>query len=80
MREDAHSICFGSFVNIIQYDFIVLPLYLFLLLNTMPILQVDCDDHKNLCSKFEVTGYPTIKWFSKGSLEPKKYVDVLLAY
>ncbi|CAO2836606.1 unnamed protein product [Amaranthus hypochondriacus] len=35
--------------------------------------KVDCDDQKNLCSKFDVSGYPTIKWFPKGSLEPKKY-------
>ncbi|KAL5996325.1 hypothetical protein ACLOJK_026401 [Asimina triloba] len=35
--------------------------------------KVDCDDQKNLCSKYGVTGYPTIKWFPKGSLEPKKY-------
>ncbi|KAJ8447790.1 hypothetical protein Cgig2_015153 [Carnegiea gigantea] len=35
--------------------------------------KVDCDDQKNLCSKYDVTGYPTIKWFPKGSLEPKKY-------
>jgi hypothetical protein len=38
------------------------------------LLQVDCDDHKPLCSKFGVTGFPTIKWFPKGSLEPKEYV------
>ncbi|XP_058077566.1 protein disulfide-isomerase like 2-1 [Magnolia sinica] len=35
--------------------------------------KVDCDDQKNLCSKYGVSGYPTIKWFPKGSLEPKKY-------
>lgn len=35
--------------------------------------KVDCDDQKDLCGKFEVQGYPTIKWFPKGSLEPKKY-------
>uniref|UniRef100_A0A2N9J8E9 protein disulfide-isomerase n=1 Tax=Fagus sylvatica TaxID=28930 RepID=A0A2N9J8E9_FAGSY len=37
------------------------------------IAKVDCDDQKSLCSKFDVSGYPTIKWFPKGSLEPKKY-------
>ncbi|KAF5455347.1 hypothetical protein F2P56_024936, partial [Juglans regia] len=37
------------------------------------IAKVDCDDQKNLCSKYGVSGYPTIKWFPKGSLEPKKY-------
>ncbi|KAG8648309.1 probable protein disulfide-isomerase A6 [Manihot esculenta] len=35
--------------------------------------KVDCDAHKSLCSKYGVSGYPTIKWFPKGSLEPKKY-------
>ncbi|KAK1291642.1 hypothetical protein QJS10_CPB17g01151 [Acorus calamus] len=35
--------------------------------------KVDCDEHKALCTKHGVTGYPTIQWFPKGSLEPKKY-------
>ncbi|XP_062083502.1 probable protein disulfide-isomerase A6 [Humulus lupulus] len=35
--------------------------------------KVDCDEHKSLCSKYGVTGYPTIQWFPKGSLEPKNY-------
>ncbi|XP_050223629.1 probable protein disulfide-isomerase A6 [Mercurialis annua] len=35
--------------------------------------KVDCDAHKSLCSKYDVSGYPAIKWFPKGSLEPKKY-------
>ncbi|KAF3789787.1 disulfide-isomerase like 2-1 protein [Nymphaea thermarum] len=35
--------------------------------------KVDCDEHKSLCSKYGVTGYPTIKWFPQGSLEPKSY-------
>ncbi|OVA02564.1 Thioredoxin [Macleaya cordata] len=34
---------------------------------------VDCDEHKSLCGKYGVSGYPTIQWFPKGSLEPKKY-------
>lgn len=37
------------------------------------IAKVDCDSHKDLCSKYGVSGYPTIQWFPKGSLEPKKY-------
>ncbi|GAB2218672.1 hypothetical protein Droror1_Dr00001899 [Drosera rotundifolia] len=35
--------------------------------------KVDCDDQKSVCTKYDVTGYPTLKWFPKGSLEPKKY-------
>ncbi|XP_015874917.3 probable protein disulfide-isomerase A6 [Ziziphus jujuba] len=35
--------------------------------------KVDCDEHKSLCSKYGVSGYPTIQWFPKGSLDPKKY-------
>lgn len=35
--------------------------------------KVDCDTHKSVCSKYGVSGYPTIQWFPKGSLEPKKY-------
>ncbi|GLT42618.1 hypothetical protein SLA2020_166080 [Shorea laevis] len=35
--------------------------------------KVDCDEHKSLCTKYGVQGYPTIQWFPKGSLEPKKY-------
>ncbi|KAK8953892.1 Protein disulfide isomerase-like 2-2 [Platanthera zijinensis] len=37
------------------------------------IAKVDCDDQKSLCSKYGVQGYPSIQWFSKGSLKPKKY-------
>ncbi|KAF7804902.1 putative protein disulfide-isomerase A6 [Senna tora] len=35
--------------------------------------KVDCDEHKSLCNKYGVSGYPTILWFAKGSLEPKRY-------
>ncbi|KAJ7547667.1 hypothetical protein O6H91_08G097500 [Diphasiastrum complanatum] len=37
------------------------------------IAKVDCDEHKSLCSKYDVSGFPTLKWFPKGSLEPKVY-------
>lgn len=37
------------------------------------IAKVDCDEHKSLCSKYGVSGFPTIKWFPKGSLEPTDY-------
>lgn len=40
---------------------------------TVSIGKVDCDEHKSVCSKYGVSGYPTIQWFPKGSLEPKKY-------
>ncbi|VAH02508.1 unnamed protein product [Triticum turgidum subsp. durum] len=32
------------------------------------IAKVDCDEHKSVCSKYGVSGYPTIQWFPKGSL------------
>ncbi|KAE8685187.1 putative protein disulfide-isomerase A6 [Hibiscus syriacus] len=35
--------------------------------------KVDCDEHKSVCSKYGVQGYPTIQWLPKGSLEPKKF-------
>ncbi|KAI3752580.1 hypothetical protein L2E82_24614 [Cichorium intybus] len=35
--------------------------------------KVDCDEHKDVCTKYEVQGYPSIKFFPKGSLEPKDY-------
>ncbi|CAN0914095.1 Probable protein disulfide-isomerase A6 [Linum grandiflorum] len=35
--------------------------------------KVDCDEHKSLCTKFGVSSYPALKWFPKGSLDPKKY-------
>ncbi|KAL9676987.1 hypothetical protein QQ045_005210 [Rhodiola kirilowii] len=35
--------------------------------------KVDCDENKGVCGKYDVSGYPTIKWFPKGSLEQKKY-------
>ncbi|KAL5700949.1 protein disulfide-isomerase [Ranunculus cassubicifolius] len=47
--------------------------------------KVDCDEHKSICTKYGVSGYPTIQWFPKGSLEPKKYegartADALTAF
>ncbi|KAI3945447.1 hypothetical protein MKW92_034237 [Papaver armeniacum] len=35
--------------------------------------KVDCDEHKSVCGKYGVSGYPTLQWFPQGSLEPKKY-------
>ncbi|KAH1081209.1 hypothetical protein J1N35_020970 [Gossypium stocksii] len=36
-------------------------------------LGTNCDEHKSVCGKYGVEGYQTIKWFPKGSLEPKQY-------
>ncbi|KAK8650660.1 hypothetical protein V6N13_140288 [Hibiscus sabdariffa] len=36
------------------------------------IKEVDCDEHKSVCSKYGIQGYPTIQWFPKGSLDPEK--------
>eukprot|EP00271_Cylindrocystis_brebissonii_P022992 TRINITY_DN916_c0_g1_i1.p1 TRINITY_DN916_c0_g1~~TRINITY_DN916_c0_g1_i1.p1 ORF type:complete len:384 (+),score=84.69 TRINITY_DN916_c0_g1_i1:189-1340(+) len=35
--------------------------------------KVDCDEHKDLCQRFDVGGYPTLKWFPAGSLKPEAY-------
>ena len=37
------------------------------------IAKVDADAHKSLGEKFGVKGFPTIKWFPKGSTEPSDY-------
>lgn len=37
------------------------------------IAKVDADEHKSLGSKFGVTGFPTIKYFEKGSKSPEDY-------
>ncbi|KAJ4750061.1 Disulfide-isomerase-like protein [Rhynchospora pubera] len=41
--------------------------------DTVLIAKVNCDENKDLCVDNEVTGYPTILWFPKGSLEAKRY-------
>eukprot|EP00243_Klebsormidium_subtile_P004118 TRINITY_DN178_c0_g1_i1.p1 TRINITY_DN178_c0_g1~~TRINITY_DN178_c0_g1_i1.p1 ORF type:complete len:382 (-),score=83.00 TRINITY_DN178_c0_g1_i1:442-1527(-) len=35
--------------------------------------KVDCDEHKDLCGKFGVSGFPTIKYFPKDSQQPEDY-------
>jgi len=37
------------------------------------IASVDADKHKDLSHRFEVTGFPTIKWFPKGSKSGEAY-------
>jgi protein disulfide-isomerase-like protein len=37
------------------------------------IAKVDADAHKELGSRFDVHGFPTLKWFPKGSTTPEEY-------
>ncbi|KAG3120012.1 putative protein disulfide-isomerase [Phytophthora idaei] len=37
------------------------------------VAEVDADNHKELGSKFGVTGFPTLKYFPEGSTEPEDY-------
>ena len=39
----------------------------------MVIAKVDADAHRPLGEKFDVKGFPTIKWFPKGSKEPVEF-------
>ena len=32
------------------------------------VAKINCDEEKALCSKYEVTGFPTLKLFSKGKV------------
>lgn len=41
--------------------------------NNLVIAKVDADNHKSLGSKFGVKGFPTLKWFPKGSTSPEDY-------
>lgn len=34
--------------------------------NRVVIGKVNADDHRELGTRFEVGGYPTLKWFSRG--------------
>ncbi|MED6193104.1 Protein disulfide-isomerase like 2-1 [Stylosanthes scabra] len=47
--------------------------------NSVLIAKVDCDEQKTICSKYGVSGYPTIKWFPQGSLEPILYEGARIA-
>jgi len=37
------------------------------------IASVNCDEYRELGQRFGVTGFPTLKWFPAGSLEPEAY-------
>ncbi len=37
------------------------------------IVKIDCDAHKSKCSQFDVSGYPTLKWFPKDNKKGLPY-------
>ncbi|KAJ1557103.1 hypothetical protein HK405_000829, partial [Cladochytrium tenue] len=37
------------------------------------IAKIDADVHRDIGARFEVKGFPTIKWFPKGSTKPEDY-------
>ena len=37
------------------------------------IAEANCDEHKDLCSKYGVSGYPTLKYFPAKSTEAEAY-------
>jgi len=37
------------------------------------IARIDGTDHRSLMDKYNVRGYPTLKWFPKGSTEPDEF-------
>jgi len=37
------------------------------------VAKVDCDAHRDLCGRFDVKGFPTLKFFPKGSTTPQDY-------
>lgn len=41
--------------------------------NDVIIAKVDADAHRDLGTRFGVKGFPTLKWFPKGSTEPEDY-------
>ncbi|KAF3334548.1 protein disulfide-isomerase like 2-1 [Carex littledalei] len=47
--------------------------------DTVLIAKVDCTEYYDLCAKYDVTGYPTIHWFPKGSMRPRKYEGIRTA-
>lgn len=47
--------------------------------NNIKIGKVDCTQHRDLCQKHDISGYPTLKIFVKGEDEPRKYDGALTA-
>jgi len=41
--------------------------------SSVVIAKVDADAHRDLGSRFDVHGFPTLKWFPKGSKTPEAY-------
>jgi len=42
--------------------------------SSVVIAKIDCDTHKTACSRFDVKGYPTLKYFPKGETkDPEVY-------
>jgi thiol-disulfide isomerase/thioredoxin len=37
------------------------------------IAKVDADSERTLGERFEIKGFPTLKWFPKGSTKPEEY-------
>jgi len=37
------------------------------------VAKIDCDAHKETCGAYDVSGYPTLKWFPKDKKEGEKY-------
>ncbi len=44
-------------------------------IESVALAKVNCDKEKDLCGKYGVTGYPTIKVFNKGDDKPSDYDD-----
>jgi len=53
--------------------------------DSVVIAKVDCDAHKDIASQYDVSGFPTLKWFSKTDKSGVRYdgprdVDSFLNY
>jgi len=42
---------------------------------SVTVAKVNCDAHRDLCSKYGVQGYPTLKFFPLGSTTPEDYTS-----